>query len=342
MKKYINWGIIGYGNASCQFIESFGLNENNKINTLASKSKKNILEKHKYKTNKITNSYIEVINDSNIDIIFIGLPNHLHYEWAKLSLLNKKNVLIEKPACIKPSEFEELMSIAKENKLHIFEGIYFRSHPNIQKIFDIIDDNNFERMKSVKSSFGMDALGGKKIFGLRLKKPKKSNRLFNPDSFGGSIWDLGCYPILFANLFIKKYADKYLNINDVIKVGRTMGSTAVDLDSELDLTKDKIKIKLKTSLINKLKNSILIEYENGQVEVENLLNIGKKIKIEIICNNNKNIHILDSKEDVFSNFKNLIYLNIIDNKKLFSFPSISNEETLENIKLLKYWREEVV
>ena len=55
MKKYINWGIIGYGNASTQFIESFGLDENNKIEALASITKKEILGLHKNKINKFTN-----------------------------------------------------------------------------------------------------------------------------------------------------------------------------------------------------------------------------------------------------------------------------------------------
>ena len=254
----------------------------------------------------------------------------------------KKSVLIEKPACTNSSEFEELISLAQEKGVYIFEGIYFRSHTNIQKIFEIIDNINFGEIKSLTAVFGNDALGGKKLFGLRLKKPKKSNRLFNPACFGGSIWDLGCYPIVFANIFIKKYTNKYLSVSDVIKVKRTMGPTDVDLQSELELIADKIKINLKTSLINTLKNSILIEYKNGKIEIENLLNIGNKLKLEITYNNKKVISTLDSNESIFNNFKNLVYLNIVEKKNLFTFPSISNNETLENIKLLKHWRNEVI
>ena len=182
MKKKLKWGIISFGNASEQFVKNLKDSNNHKVEILASLSKTKILnEKMKFISN-ISDSYLDVIKSDNVDIVFIGLTNNLHYEYSKLALQNKKHVLIEKPACINGEQFYDLQTIAKKNSLKIFEAIYFRSNPNIHNIFNILKQNSLIQIKKIFSEFGNDALGGRKIFGIRLKKPMQKNAYFQPNN----------------------------------------------------------------------------------------------------------------------------------------------------------------
>ncbi len=336
MKKILKWGIIGLGKASSQFVNSFETTEDHKIEILSSISKtKNFYDKKNF--NNISNSYLDVIKSKEVDIIFIGLPNNLHYEYSKLALQNGKHVLIEKPACTDVNQFNDLLEISQKNNLKIFEGIYFRSHPNILEIIEILKKNNFKNLKKINSEFGNDALGGRKIFGIRLKKPKENNRLFSQKLIGGAVWDAGCYPITFANIFFKKFNNEYLNHRDIIDKKNLIGSTGVDMQSELFLNRNNIEVKLKTSLINNLKNSIQVEFAEGKVEISNLLNLGNEITIKLYIKNKLLEHKLNSDLNIIKSFKNKILLTLNNNEEQFNFPSVNNLETLENIKILNKW-----
>ena len=336
MKKIIKWGIIGLGKASSQFIDSFESTSDHQIEILSSISNyKNFHDKKIL--NNISNSYLDVIKSKNVDIVYIGLTNNLHYEYSKLALQNGKHVLIEKPACTDVNQLNDLYEISKKNNLKIFEGIYFRSHPNIREIIEILNKNNFKNLKNINSEFGNDALGGSKIFGIRFKKPKENNRLFSQKLFGGAVWDTGCYPITFANIFFKKFNNEYLNHRDIIDKKSLIGSTGVDMESELFLSHNNAKVKLKTSLINNLKNFIQMEFLEGKVEISNLLNLGNQVTIKLNIKNKLLEFKLNSDLNIIQSFKNKILLNLNNNEENFNFPLVNNFETLENIKILSKW-----
>lgn len=337
MKKILKWGILGFGKASSQFIDSFGTSEDHKIEILSSISKTKNFHKKKKLINNISNSYIDAIKSKEVEIIFIGLPNNLHYEYSKLALLNGKHILVEKPACIDEKQFKDLLEISQKKNLKVFEGIYFRSHPNILEIIEILKKNNFKNLIKIISEFGNDALGGKKIFGIRLKKPKENNRLFAPKLFGGAVWDTGCYPVTFANIFFKKFNSEYLNHRDIIDKKNFIGSTGVDMESELFLRHNNVEIKLKTSLINNLKNSIEMEFQEGQVEISNLLNLGNQITIKLNIKNKFLEYKLNSDLNIIKSFKNKIFQSLNNNEECFNYPLVNNFETFENIKILNKW-----
>ena len=339
MKKILKWGIIGLGKASSQFIDSFETSEDHKIEIISSISKTKKFHDKKNLIYNISNSYLDVIKSKEVYIIYIGLPNNLHYEYSKLALQNGKHVLIEKPACTDADQFNEILEISQKNNLKAFEGIYFRSHPNILKIIELLKKNNFKNLKKINSEFGNDALGGKKFFGIRFKKPKENNRLFSQKLFGGAVWDTGCYPITFANIFFKKLNNEYLNHKNIINKKSSIGSTGVDMESELFLSQKNVEIKLKTSLINNLKNSIQMIFLEGKVEISNLLNIGKSTFIKTNINKENFEYKLDSNLDIIQSFKNKILESIENNyEDHFNFPLVNNFETLENIKILEKWR----
>ena len=320
-------------------MDKFENNNISKIYAIASISKKKIRPRDKKKSILLYDSYLDLIKDKKIDIIYISLPNNLHNYWASMSVKYNKHILIEKPAMISSRDMKSILKLAKKKKKYVFESIYFRSHPNIEKLIKLLKSFNIKKILSIDASFGNDALGGKKFFGIRFKKPKIRNRLFNPNMHGGSIWDTGCYPITFVNIFTTLFLNQLLTKKNIIYIKKKIGITNVDMSSEIFFKLENTKVFLKTSIEENLENKININFKNGSLKIDNLLNIGKKINIQIQKKNmKKKIYIIKSKENIFKNFIKKINLNIIENKNRFNFPSITNRETNENIKILEKWR----
>ena len=145
MNKILKWGIIGFGKATSQFINSFNSDQDHEIEILSSISNNKIPKDKINVIKNISNSYLDTINSEKVDIIYIGLTNNLHYKYSKLALKSGRNILIEKPACVTENQFEELLEIANKKNVKIFEAIYFRSHPNLMKFDKIFKENKLKK-----------------------------------------------------------------------------------------------------------------------------------------------------------------------------------------------------
>ena len=106
-------------------------------------------EKSREKIEKIVNQhhikkayydYNELLNDSQIDTIYIALPNHLHYEYTKKALLHNKHVICEKPFTSNVIELDELIKIAKQQNCLLFEAITNQYLPTYQDIKNKLDE----------------------------------------------------------------------------------------------------------------------------------------------------------------------------------------------------------
>ncbi|WP_435114126.1 Gfo/Idh/MocA family protein [Candidatus Pelagibacter bacterium nBUS_36] len=116
MRK-LNWGIIGLGNVAQKFLEGFHGAEDSNLLAIASKSKSKILKfknQFKIKEEFIFNEYEDLLNCKDVDIIYITLPNSLHYEWILKSINKDKKILVEKPATLNFVEAEKLVTAIKK------------------------------------------------------------------------------------------------------------------------------------------------------------------------------------------------------------------------------------
>lgn len=122
MKTLVNWGIIGLGNVATEFAEAFKYTKNSKLLAISSKDQ-NKLNKFKKdfgaKDDFCFKNYDGLLNCKEIDIIYIALPNSLHYEWITKSIKKEKNILVEKPATVNLSELRNIESLLKKNKFFL-------------------------------------------------------------------------------------------------------------------------------------------------------------------------------------------------------------------------------
>lgn len=160
------------------------------IHALASISGKEDELARNFSYNYLYRSYDELLNDAEIDIVYIALPNHLHFEWSKKALEKGKHVLCEKPVTTSVQEAEILQSSAKLYRRHIFEGFMYQYHPQIIAFKKIIKDNLLGEIQTIKSSFHFVVSDPQRD--IRMKK----------EFHGGVLNDLGCYLIHIQSLLL--------------------------------------------------------------------------------------------------------------------------------------------
>jgi len=342
MKKIINWGIIGAGNAAINLAKNFKDSYNAKLIGVASKNKDKRLyfeKEHKIEKKNIYQDYEDILENKDIDIIYIALPHNLHKEWCIKSSIKKKNILVEKPTALSSVDVRQIKDQVKKDKVFFTECLAYKFHPFFLQILSIIKKLDPKNIVSIKSSFGNDAIGGKKLFGFRFKKPKKTKRLFNPELGGGAIWETGCYPVsVVRSIFSTIFNEQNIKLK-ILEVSKQIGSTGVDENSYMSLEFNKIKVHVETSINKSLKNNIEIQMKNGKITIQNPWFPKNESLIEVLIDDQKKIIKPLSLVDSYSNQIESISNLLIGGELECTYPLPTFEEIYQNNELLEKWAE---
>lgn len=189
MKKY-QWGIIGLGNIAHEFAEHFD-QETSELAAVASRTiDKAEAFSQRYHIPKAYGSYQEMLNDQEIDIIYIAVPNRQHSQHIMEALAANKHVLCEKAITMNKKELTEAMKLAEEKNLVLAEAMTIFNMPLYQQLRSLIDTNKLGALKMIQAPFGS------------YKDPDPTNRFFNPELAGGALLDIGTYAVSFARFFL--------------------------------------------------------------------------------------------------------------------------------------------
>jgi xylose dehydrogenase (NAD/NADP) len=129
-------------------------------------------------------SYNALLADDNVDVIYISLPNSLHAEWAVKAAKAGKHVLCEKPLALTVSECDRIIVAAKSAGVVAMEALMYLHHPLLKKARTLVQDGAVGRVELVRGSFSF-----------ALDRP--SDVRWKPELGGGSLRDLGIYPVSF-------------------------------------------------------------------------------------------------------------------------------------------------
>ena len=340
MKK-INWGIIGLGNIANQFANAFSIVDNANIKGIASLDK-NKLQSFKERFNvddKLCfDNYKDLISSPSIDIIYIALPNSLHAKYIHECINQKKNILVEKPAFIDFKDLLLLKDNLQKEKIFFTEAFMYRYLPYFKKIKEIIESNFLGNIINMHSTFNTRVYKQKNFFGIKIKKPDYSNRLFNKELGGGAILDIGCYPVSFST-FINSMTHK-VQLKDIIleNVFTEHCESGVDIFSKLTINfANKFNSQIHCSFQENLNQQTIINFEDGSLTIDQswvpdkkMFIVQKKGKIitKIEFSNNENIYSYQIQN---------ISQQILNDKRNPNFPSITLEEIEINTKILSDW-----
>ena len=194
MGEKVRWGIIGLGNIARNFVKDLALVNEAQIYAAASRN----LEKakgfaDKYNIPKAFGSYKELLECKEIDVVYIATPHTSHCELSIMAMEHGKHVLCEKPMGINRVEVEKMIVAAQQNKVFLMEALWSRFNPSILKVKQLVETGDIGPLAYLQADFAFYAMD--RDF---------KGRVLNPELAGGSLLDIGIYPIFLAYLLLGK------------------------------------------------------------------------------------------------------------------------------------------
>ena len=163
----------------------------------------------------VHNSYSNLIDDPNVDAVYISLTNVQHKEWVMAALNAGKHVLCEKPLALNADEVRTMLTAAERNQRLLVEAVWTRWQPRMQRMAGIIRRGDIGEVRRISTAFTFQGdLAG--------------NYRSDPEMGGGALLDVGCYQAHLWMMLLGESVDFALQ-----NVERTVGPTGIDLTTSV-------------------------------------------------------------------------------------------------------------
>ncbi len=185
--RKIRWGIIGLGKIAHKFATDLLTVDDAELYAVASRSQDKATEfAEKYSATKAYDNYEDLAHDSNVDAVYIATPHALHKENTMLCIKNGIAVLCEKPFAMNAKQVHEMIDCAKANNVLLMEALWTFFLPHYNYVLDLIEKETYGKILKLEADFGF-----KQEFDV-------SNRVIKKSLGGGSLLDIGIYPVFTA------------------------------------------------------------------------------------------------------------------------------------------------
>lgn len=192
MKHKVGWGIVGPGHIAAKFAGDLALVPGAELRAVASRDPlKADSFRAQYGAQKAYGSYADLFADPAVEVVYIASPHNLHHAHTLEALEAGKHVLCEKPMGIHSGEVESMHALAEKKGLFLMEALWSRFNPSIREVCDFVRGGGLGPLAYLKADFAFPALD---------RDP--GGRLLNPELAGGSLLDIGIYPVFLAYLLL--------------------------------------------------------------------------------------------------------------------------------------------
>jgi xylose dehydrogenase (NAD/NADP) len=184
----LRWGLLSTAHINEAVMPPIRLSQRSELLGVASRDRaKADAYAREWNIPRAYGSYEAMLSDPEINAVYVGLPNHLHAEWSIKCAQAGKHVLCEKPFALSVADVDHMLAAARQNKVVLAEAFMYKHHPQTLKTLDLLRQNVIGELLAVKGTF---------TFVL----DRENDVRWVPEWGGGSIWDVGCYPISFTCL----------------------------------------------------------------------------------------------------------------------------------------------
>jgi predicted dehydrogenase len=182
--RQIKWGVLGTANiAKGHTIPAMLKAENCRLYGIAGRSKEKAEEfKAQFGFEKAYYSYDDMLEDSEIEAVYIPLPNTLHKEWVLKAAAKKKHILCEKPLSGTENDVKEMIQACDTAGVYFMEAFAYLHTPIIKSVKEALDSGIIGKPSFMETTF-------------LTPTPNKENIRMRRDSLGGALYDLGCYNV---------------------------------------------------------------------------------------------------------------------------------------------------
>ena len=185
MKK-VRWGLLSTANINKKVIPAIRRAKESELAAVCSREKSNhIAYAKEWKIPLAFGSYQEMLESDQVDAVYISLPNHLHAEWTVRALQAGKHVLCEKPFAISLEEVDQMIAASRQTGRCLAEAFMYLHHPQMAVVKEWVDSGRLGEITLVRGVFNF-------------KMDNLENVRLEPAYGGGCLWDVGVYPLSFA------------------------------------------------------------------------------------------------------------------------------------------------
>lgn len=266
---------------------------------------------------KAYGSYEELVQDEEVELIYIATPHSHHYAHAKLCIEHGKPVLCEKAFTANAMQAKEILALAKEKKVFITEAIWTRYMPSRERIQAVIDSGIIGDVTSVTANLGY-AIG-------------QVERLVKPELAGGALLDLGVYPINFACMVL---GSNYSEVSSTAIIT----DTGVDSMNTITLSyADGKMASLHSTFMARTNRMGIISGTQGYMEIQNINNC-EEIRV---YNSNDELLKKETFKDQITGYEYQVEACVEAMKNgLFECPQMPHAETIKVMELMDSLRKE--
>jgi predicted dehydrogenase len=244
----IKWGIIGLGNIANQFATDLQLLEDAEIVAVASRNIDNANAfAQKYNCPKAYNSYDPLFADENVDIIYIATPHNSHAELSIKALENGKHVLCEKPIALSYKDALRMTEASRKHNRFFMEAFWTRFIPSVQDALAKVKNGEIGEVKYLKADFNF------------IGNETPGSRLFDKQSGGGALFDVGVYPLFLSYIMC--------GIPNEIFAKSIFHKNGIDLQTSIILQYENAQATLHTSIVSESDMKAVIAGTKGRIEL---------------------------------------------------------------------------
>nr|WP_294494437.1 Gfo/Idh/MocA family oxidoreductase [uncultured Anaerosporobacter sp.] len=266
---------------------------------------------------KAYGSYEELVQDDEVELVYIATPHSHHYAHARLCIEHGKPVLCEKAFTANAKQAKEILSLAKEKKVFITEAIWTRYMPSRERIQAVIDSGIIGDVTSVTANLGY-AIG-------------QVERLVKPELAGGALLDLGVYPINFACMVL---GSNYSEVSSTAIIT----DTGVDSMNTITLSyADGKMASLHSTFMARTNRMGIISGTKGYMEIQNINNC-EEIRV---YNSNDELLKKETFKDQITGYEYQVEACVEAMKNgLLECPHMPHAETIKGMELMDSLRKE--
>ncbi|WP_426450295.1 Gfo/Idh/MocA family protein [Paenibacillus sp. S-38] len=196
MSSQVKWGVLGYARiAKTSVIPGILQSDNAQLYAIASGSEEKRQEvRDTYEGTKVYESYEKLLDDPEVQAVYIPLPNSMHKEWAIAAMNRGKHVLCEKPIALNGEECDEMIAAAEKNGVYLMEAFMYRYTDRVRKLQEVVRSGEIGEIRYIHSAF-------------RFLLNRPNTIKVQPELGGGSLYDVGCYPVNFIGMITGETAE---------------------------------------------------------------------------------------------------------------------------------------
>jgi predicted dehydrogenase len=202
----IRWGILGTARINRRIIPAMRRSRRGELLAVASRNRRRAeAYASEWAIPRALVGYQALLDDPTIDAVYIPLPNTEHVPWTLAAIAAGKHVLCEKPLALDPADVDLIAAAASAAHVVVEEGFMYRHEPMTARVIELIGGGAIGTVRAIVSGF---------TFALGVNEPNGAvprgvqNIRMNPALGGGSLWDVGGYPVTYTQLIAGEHEPK--------------------------------------------------------------------------------------------------------------------------------------